>query len=38
LSFKHCDMAALEQASESIGLSIKNNGLEVGGIQLQFDS
>jgi len=38
LSFNGCDMAALEQASESIGLSMKNNGLEMCGVQLQFNS
>lgn len=38
LSFKGCDMAALERTSQSIGLSMKNSGIEMGGVQLQFTS
>ena len=38
LSFTGCDLAALERASQSIGLNMKNNGIEMGGVQLQFNS
>jgi len=37
LSFADCDIAAVKQTAESLGLNWQNNALEMGGIQLQFN-